>query len=180
MSLQATPVLPPSGNPPVVFTGSIDNTTKKPKLQAICEALQIDIRDEDNKLHNKNTLLGLAEERLFGETSFEDDPRFAELYEHRKAKKPAKGSKKKTSAGKTAEDLAEQSKGSQALTGYAQRRLSGCFLPSSKCSLYRSANLKLHQKKLTTDPQGAFAPLGLQPQAKAGGKSILYLWVRRA
>ncbi|KAJ7773849.1 hypothetical protein B0H16DRAFT_1450663 [Mycena metata] len=142
MSAQATPV---TGNLPVVFTGSIDGTTKKPQLVAVCEALKIDTRDKDKKLHNKKTLLALVEEHLFGETSFAEDPRFAQLYEHRNAKKPAKGSKKKTSTEKTAEDLAEQAKGSQALTG---------------------ANLKLHQKESTTDPQGAFAPLGLQPQAK--------------
>ncbi|KAJ7762235.1 hypothetical protein B0H16DRAFT_1719270 [Mycena metata] len=139
MSAQATPV---TGNLPVVFTGSIDGTTKKPQLVAVCEALKIDTRDKDKKLHNKKTLLALVEEHLFGETSFAEDPRFTQLYEHRNAKKPAKGSKKKTS---TEKNLAEQAKGSQALTG---------------------ANLKLHQKESTTDPQGAFAPLGLQPQAK--------------
>ncbi|KAJ7187092.1 hypothetical protein C8R46DRAFT_284066 [Mycena filopes] len=133
---------------PVVFQGPLDKANKK-DLQAICVALNILIRDEkDQKLYKKDVLIRLIEERFDTETSLAQDARFAQLYEHRKGKKPSKGGEIKTSAEKTAEDLAEQAKTIPALTG---------------------ANLKLHQKKLTTDPKGSLVPLQLGLKALAEG-----------
>ncbi|KAJ7777200.1 hypothetical protein B0H16DRAFT_1712237 [Mycena metata] len=134
-----------------VFTGPIDHNTKKADLQALARALSLPIK-VDGRTLVKEDLRANIETRLFGsgeDNTLEQDPRFAQLYESRKTreKKAVKGKKRKTSAQKTAEDVADQAKPTPKLT---------------------PANLKLLEGKVTTDPPAGFAPLGLHsdPQVK--------------
>ncbi|KAJ7732991.1 hypothetical protein B0H16DRAFT_1468287 [Mycena metata] len=134
-----------------VFTGPIDHNTKKADLQALARALSLPIK-VDGRTLVKEDLRANIETRLFGsgqDNTLEQDPCFAQLYESRKTreKKAVKGKKRKTSAQKTAEDVADQAKPTPKLT---------------------PANLKLLEGKVTTDPPAGFAPLGLHsdPQVK--------------
>ncbi|KAJ6479388.1 hypothetical protein DFH09DRAFT_1341694 [Mycena vulgaris] len=132
-----------------IFTGPVDMSLGKPALQVQCAALGMSIRDKQQKQHDKKTLVRLIDTMLFVNfLSWEEDARFAPLYQYRKEhpQKHKKGEKpKRTSAHKATEDLAEQAKSSE-LTG---------------------ANLKLLNKKVTTDPPASFSQLSLQVK---GGK----------
>ncbi|KAJ7261029.1 hypothetical protein C8J57DRAFT_1635552 [Mycena rebaudengoi] len=122
------------------FQGAIAKL-KKVQLKAICNALDI------NDKGNKEVLIPRIDQKLFGisgdSTNFAEDPRFKNLYLHRQEHpaKPKKGSQTRSSATKTAEDLADQANPSKALSG---------------------VNLKLQEQKATTDPPGSFKCLGLQ------------------
>ncbi|KAJ7460570.1 hypothetical protein FB451DRAFT_1269545 [Mycena latifolia] len=128
-----------------VYTGAVDKL-KKDELFLLCQALGVE-KDELAK-KKKDTLISLVNTILDTYPSFEEDPQFAGLYEYRK-KKEKKGKPKKTSAVKTAEDLAEQSKAVKPLTG---------------------ATLKLLQQNVTTDPAPSFRPLNSGPATKQQGE----------
>ncbi|KAJ7715580.1 hypothetical protein DFH07DRAFT_785592 [Mycena maculata] len=140
-----------SAPPGPVFTGAIDTTRKVEDLKAICTAL-----DLDSKGLKKPAILSLLQAHLFIDyRSWEEDARFAPLYEYRKKNPPkaprAPGGSKpnKSSAGKMADDVAEKSKPQKPLTG---------------------ANLKLHEQKVTMDPPPSFGPLSSKPKSKAADK----------
>ncbi|KAJ7685681.1 hypothetical protein DFH06DRAFT_1313966 [Mycena polygramma] len=141
--------------PPVIFTGAVDLTRKKDDLQAMCTALGLSIKGDTGRLLHKDALLVLVESRLFSSNvdTLENNPTFAQLYEYRKkkdTKMPGKGAKGKTSAAKTAQDEAEQSKPSQHLT---------------------PAALKLLEQKATVDPRASFTPLPI-PKIPDGEKKV--------
>lgn len=103
-----------------VFSGPIDNNMKKADLQALARALSLPTKAEGKTLI-KEVLLDSIESRLFGseDNSLEHDPSFTQLYEYRNIqKKSVKGKKRKTSAQKAAEDVAEQAKPAPKLTPY--------------------------------------------------------------
>ncbi|KAJ7820863.1 hypothetical protein B0H13DRAFT_1921118 [Mycena leptocephala] len=130
---------PPSET--VVFRGHLGKL-KKDYLQTICRALG---KSESEVKKPKSVLIGLIEGELEDESkSFSSDPRFIALERHA----PKETKKKRTSADKTADDLAA-SKGPKAPT---------------------PAELKLHNQKVTTDPAPSFRPLSLQTKAATGPK----------
>ncbi|KAJ7280151.1 hypothetical protein C8J57DRAFT_1464540 [Mycena rebaudengoi] len=138
------------------FQGAIAKL-KKVELKAICNALDI------NDKGNKEDLIPRIDQKLFGisgdSTEFAEDPRFKNLYLHRQEHptKPKKGSQTRSSATRTAEDLADQANPSKALSGYF---FIAC--PPFRLTQFSSANLKLQEQKVTTDPPGSFKRLGLQ------------------
>ncbi|KAJ7883335.1 hypothetical protein B0H13DRAFT_1890419 [Mycena leptocephala] len=132
---------PPSET--VVFRGHLGKL-KKDYLQTICRALG---KSESEVKKPKSVLIGLIEGELEGESkSFSSDPRFIALERHA----PKETKKKRTSADKTADDLAA-SKGPKAPT---------------------AAELKLHNQKVTTDPAPSFRPLSLQTKAATRPKKV--------
>ncbi|KAJ7646185.1 hypothetical protein B0H17DRAFT_1215755 [Mycena rosella] len=65
---------------PTIYEGSIEKL-KKPKLQALCEALSILPKDIKGK--TKDKLVGLVNTTLEAYPSYEDDAAFAALYKYR-------------------------------------------------------------------------------------------------